>query len=149
MDKGQLVSGDFVASVFIFLILFSVIIIAWDSRVESYTRRLQLKEMETAAAETADKILTPGKPSGWENSNASIIGLVDRDRRVDPRKLNAFISMDYNQSKVAMGISSYDYFFNMPKSNMTKGFLGGEMRAFVRRAVIYNGADYIELTLWK
>ncbi|MBI2971315.1 MAG: hypothetical protein HYY37_02770 [Candidatus Aenigmarchaeota archaeon] len=147
--KGQLFLGDFVVAVFIFAIVLAMLAVSWDTVMERYSSQSDVQEMELKAAWIADAMLTSGKPSGWENSNTSVIGLVDHDRTISPAKLAAFSAMDYNQSKRVMGVQGYEYFFSLPASNVTKGDRGGSTRAFARRVVMYNGVEYLEFMLWK
>lgn len=144
--KGQLFSSDMVASVFLFSIAVSTVLFAWNSVIDNSVNDMQRKDMEITATRILDILVkSPGYPIDWEKSNASVIGLANYDRTIDANKLNTFINMDYNTTRKIFGIP-YDYFFRI--GNYTKGVNGTEA-VFVRRMVIFNGTQFMELTLSK
>lgn len=141
--KAQLFSGDMIAAVFLFLLVSTFILFSWNSSIDVAAENLQRREMELAASRILDiMVKSPGYPANWEAGNASVIGLAGYDRTIDPAKLNAFINMDYNRTKEIFGIG--DYFFRL--GNYTKG-TNGTNTVFVRRMVIFNGSQLMELSL--
>jgi len=144
--KGQLVSSDAAASVFLFSILATVLLLSWDSMLDRAAEDVQRTDMEITATRLLDTLVkSPGHPLDWEVKNATIIGLARSDRTIDSAKLNAFMDMDYNKSLQVLGIH-YNYFFRV--ANYTKGFNGSES-VFARRMVIFNGPQFAEMTVSK
>lgn len=142
--RGQLFSSDMIAAVFLFFIMASMILLAWNSAVDKSVQDIQRTDMEITATRILDILVkSPGYPADWENKNATVIGLVNYDRTIDTDKLNAFLGMDYNATKKIFGMP-YDYFFRL--GNYTKGVNGTES-VFVRRMVILNGTQFLELML--
>ena len=148
--RGQIFSSDLMVAFFLFIIIFSAIIIFWNNMIMFSSYDVENRYIESLAVEIADTMVrTGGYPSTWENSNATTIGLAEWDRKIDSKKISAFIAMDYSQSKELMGIGGYDYFFRLVGANVTKGSLGGEVRVYTSRRIYYNGDDVLEFTLWK
>lgn len=141
--KAQLFSSDMIAAVFLFLLVSTFILFSWNSSIDAAAENLQRREMELAASRILDiMVKSPGYPPDWEAGNASVIGLVNYDRTIDPVKLSAFINMDYNKTKEILGTG--DYFFRL--GNYTKG-ANGTSTVFIRRMVIFNGPQLMELSL--
>lgn len=144
--KGQLFSSDMIAAVFLFFTMVSIILFAWNSAIDNYVQDMQRKDMEITGTRILDILVkSPGYPTDWEDKNATTIGLAAYDRTIDADKLSAFLDMDYNTTKKIFGVP-YDYFFKL--GNYTKGINGSEA-VFARRIVIFNGAQFLELTLSK
>ena len=144
--KGQLFSSDMIVAVFLFLAAVSAALFAWNSAIDKSVQTMQRQDMEITGTRILDILVkSPGYPIDWENKNATTIGLASYDRTIDANKLNAFLDMDYNRTKNIFGIP-YDYFFRL--GNYTKGINGSEA-AFARRAVIFNGTQFLELMLSK
>lgn len=144
--KGQLFSSDMIAAVFLFFIVVSATLFAWNSAVDKYVQTMQRQDMEITGTRILDTLVkSPGYPVDWENKNATTIGLASYDRTIDSKKLDAFLDMDYNATRKVFGMP-YNYFFKM--GNYTKG-LNGTEAVFARRAVIFNGTQFMELTISK
>lgn len=144
--KGQLFSSDMIASVFLFFIMTSMVLFSWNSVIDKSVQNMQRQDMEITGTRILDTLVkSPGYPSDWENKNATTIGLASYDRTIDSNKLNAFLNMDYDKTREIFGMP-YNYFFKL--GNYTKG-LNGTEAVFARRAVIFNGTQFLELTISK
>lgn len=143
--KGQVFSSDMMASVFLFLIVASIVLFAWNSIIDNSVNDMQRKDMEITATRILDILVkTPGVPLDWELNDASVIGLANFDRTIDTAKLSALINMDYNKTRNIFG-TPYNYFFKL--GNVTKGINGAET-VFARRMVLFNNTvQFMELTL--
>ena len=144
--KAQLFSSDMIVAVFLFLAVASAALFAWNSAADKSVQTTQRRDMEITGTRILDILVkSPGYPIDWENKNATTIGLASYDRTIDANKLNAFLDMDYNRTREIFGIP-YNYFFKL--GNYTKGVNGTEA-VFARRAVIFNGTQFLELTILK
>ena len=144
--KAQLFSSDMIVAVFLFLAVASAALFAWNSAADKSVQTTQRQDMEITGTRILDILVkSPGYPIDWENKNATTIGLASYDRTIDANKLNAFLDMDYNRTREIFGIP-YNYFFKL--GNYTKGVNGTEA-VFARRAVIFNGTQFLELTILK
>ncbi len=143
--KAQFFSSDMAAAVLVFSVTIAIIMLAWNSSVDRTMQDAQRRDMEATAARILDLLVTtPGYPPDWENSNASVIGIAESDRKISASKLNAFMGMGYTETKEIFG-THHDYFFKL--GNYTKGVNGSGV--YLRRMVIFNGTQFAELTLSK
>lgn len=152
--KGQIFSTDLFSSLFVFIIIFAALAIMWNNAIERQEKDESLKEIELEAMRVSDLIIrTPGYPANWENipvDNVRNVGLINSDREIDKDKLNAFLLMNYDESKIKFSIQRFDYSFRLVKANITKGSSGGSNKILIRRPVLFNGTvDTFEFELWK
>lgn len=133
--RGQILTTDFFLALLVFLIILGALIISWNHIADSAGLDIERKNMELTALRTIDILV--------KND------LVYADRTIDENKLQTFLNTNYNTTKDVMGIP-YEYFFDFMNNNITKGYLGGDTRVTVKRAVVYkNRGDVIEITIWK
>ena len=101
---------------------------------------------------------TEGIPKSWEHSsnNPTVIGLKGSNGMLDENKINALISLDYNESKDIMNIKRYDYEFELLDSNgndiSSSGLTPNDAElsvALTRFTLINNETRKISFTLWK
>ena len=149
--KGLVFSSDLLVAILILLVIFIVVLISWNSFVDDTIKDSERKNIESLALKTSDNfVLSEGFPKDWEKSNASVIGLVSRSRNIDPEKLNAFLNLDYEESKRILGLQGYEYQFRLNRSGIVKPINSiGKDVSVVRRVVLYNGEDILEFYLWK
>jgi len=152
---GQLFSMDFLAAVFIFIIVFGVLLVSWGSVIEDSIKYSERKDMELYASRIADFFVSGGgKPYNWidDPQSAYTIGLASTDRTIDTERLNALITMDNETLRSKLLISNYNFCIRLVNAGIVKGFefKGDGVMALASRAVIYEGMpDVIEVYIWR
>lgn len=104
--KGQGVPLDFVAGLFIFLVMLAYFLVLWDSYSGRYLEHASSIDMETTAIGIADQLVsTGGSPSNWTAAplSAQSIGLAWRQNELDPYRLSALASLPYANAKQILG----------------------------------------------
>lgn len=104
--KGQGVPIDFVAGLFIFLVMLTYFLVLWDGYSERYSAAASSIDMETTAIGIADQLVsTGGSPNNWtaEPLAAQSIGLAWRQNELDPYRLSALSSLPYANAKRILG----------------------------------------------
>ena len=152
--KGQIFSLDFLSAVFIFMLVFGVLLLSWNSVLDDSAKDSERKDMELFASRIANFMVSSGgHPSNWHESPANVtsIGIVSTDRVVDQDKLMAFVSMDYDLAREKLVISNYNFKFALVSAGIELGSYNySGPAAFARRAVMYQGKpDMLEITVWR
>ena len=104
--RGQGVPIDFVAGLFIFLVMLAYFLLLWDSYSERYVAAASSIDMETTAIGVADQLVsTGGMPNNWtaDPLSAQSIGLAWRQNEIDPYRLSALSSLPYANAKRLLG----------------------------------------------
>lgn len=156
--KAQATSTEFLfmLTILIALIVFSIGL--WNLTVlrirESETRT----RLETLAFEISDQLIkSQGLPTSWEDDTSKIfyLGLAKENYILDTKKVNAFSTINYQQTKDLLGISSYDYKFRIKALNGTVLAESGKDAStaseivFTSRTVLYQGEVVrMEFGLW-
>ena len=159
-QQAQIFSLDLVLSLVGFTIILIFLISSWNI----YSARLQEnmvgEELQLTAMQMTD-ILTKseGQPMQWENnpSNVSLIGLALRPGSLDEDKVNAFVSMDYNQVKKLFNIKRFEYRFMLFGINGTIQNVSGmipsnsssQVTSVSRYILLHNETRQLVFTLWK
>ena len=152
---GQLFSMDFLAAVFIFIIVFGVLLVSWGSVIEDSIKYSERKDMELYASRIADFFVSGGgHPYNWIDApeNVTTIGLARTDRVIDKERLDAFITMDNETVRDKLRISGYNFYMRLVNADINKGFefKGDGIMALASRAVIYEGMpDVLEMYIWR
>ncbi len=151
--KGQIISLDFIVGVIIFLVLFGMLLTTFASISDYSAYNEQRREMEMATSAILEIFAkTQGYPLNWEESpsNATSIGLASSDRILDNRKLNAFLSMDYNTARNKIG-GAYDFQFRLANNGSSFGQEpSGSMVVYSSRIVLHgNSAEKMEIRIWR
>ncbi len=126
-SKAQLISTEFFMVSVVITLLFSVSVVFWNQsnfRIKESDERANI-EISTLAI--SDHLLkSRGLPSDWEDRTNEIshLGLAKENHVFDNKKLNKFISLDYNQVKNLLGISQYEFLFLI--RNLTGTIIGGD-----------------------
>ena len=107
---GQAIPLDFMAGVFVFLVMLAYFLILWDIFAVRFVEHAQTIDDELAAISVADRlVLSGGYPTNWtlEPLSAQSIGLASRPHELDPYRVSALSSMangSYASVKSALGI---------------------------------------------
>jgi len=156
--KAQATSIEFlfILTILIALIVFSIGL--WNlifSRIKESETRTSL---ETLAFDISDQLIkSQGLPTSWEDDTSKIfsLGLAKENYVLDMKKINKFSTMDYQQIKNLLGISSYDYKFRIMALNGTTLVQSGRDTStatnvvFASRTVLYQEQIVrMEFGLW-
>ena len=104
--RGQSLPIDFVAGLFIFLVMLAYFLVLWDSYSQRYVATASSIDMETTAIGIADQLVsTGGSPNNWtaDPLTAQSIGLAWRQNELDPYRLSALSSLPYANAKKILG----------------------------------------------
>jgi hypothetical protein len=161
--KGQVAVLDLFISALIFGILVATIMVTWNSYGIKIEKQIDYNTNLLRAYHISDLLTRfPGKPSFWGLQaqmgphSVEIIGLAKSDRILDSTKVQAFRTMDYNESKEKLEIAMYDYYFRLYKldgSDFNPPIEAGiknnesEITVTLKRYVIYNETESI-LEFW-
>ena len=105
--RGQSVPMDFVAGLFIFLVMLAYFLMLWDSYSQRYISAASSIDMETTAIGIADQLVsTGGSPNNWtaDPLSAQSIGLAWRQNELDPYRLASLSSLPYTNAKRILGV---------------------------------------------
>ncbi|MCX6815976.1 MAG: hypothetical protein NT120_03945 [Candidatus Aenigmarchaeota archaeon] len=70
MNKGQALSGDFIVSIAVFMIILAFLLPAFDRLSNQVVQDEERREMETLSLFATDAMLkTQGLPSEWNDTN--------------------------------------------------------------------------------
>lgn len=156
MSKAQLATTDFYVALIIFIILLGVILLTLNNYTIRLDREQDKNEILLVAFQLSDALVKNlGTPSSWEDNatKLEVIGLAEDDHILSAKKVDAFINLSYNTTKVF--IRNYDFYFRIldyyNNTLITYGMpFNGTSSVSTRRYVIYNNENAImELTLWK
>jgi len=118
MAKGQLSSMDLAISVMVFVFLLVSIISFWNIYVLRFDANLNHKELALKAVTITDLMVeNTGIPTAWNKTTAQVIGLTEKDRRLDSNKLSALLNMSYSQIKGYLNIDANEFYFRVVDMN--------------------------------
>jgi hypothetical protein len=95
LNKGQIVSGDFIVSIAIFLLTLAIIVPLFMHMSEDRQQRQLIDDMQTRLLFLTDSVLkTEGIPADWNSTNVNNIGFADADGRINKTKIRRFVLLD-------------------------------------------------------
>jgi len=155
--KSQLAVTDLFIALVVALILIILVVFTWNRYVIILKEENVYKEMQLITFQTVDLLIkSSGEPSNWElnPTNVDVIGLASSDRKISASKVDALINLSYNFTSNSLGISYYDFYFQLKHVNGTQlmgyGIAPNNTVVSVQRLVSYKNEDAIaEFALWK
>ena len=118
--RAQIWSMDFIASITIFILMFSVVVFSWNYINTQNTERSLFSDMQVLGLDVSDIIVRiPGNPEDWNESNVQSIGLATRENVLNETKVEQFISMDYDTTRSLLGLSNKEFYFSVEYLNGT------------------------------
>lgn len=158
--KAQVGILDMLASVFIFLILMTVVMIYWYDYNRTLLDRLEKENSMTIALAVTDNLIkNPGKPTDWNSSNVLVIGLASSDHELSEEKVQGFCNMSYNQTRALLNIMHQFYFSvltyesgSWSKKEAECGLMPSENSTIINvaRPVVYkNQLALMKFLLWR
>jgi len=146
-EKGQMVFMDFFLVATIFIVLFIFIASDYSQKTTDLLNDAKLERMKLKAITASDFLASSkGYPAAWEKDlNVMVLGLASEPNELDSNKVMQFISMNYGKARDALGLSEFNYFFQLndagDKNIVSSGTipLGETSVVSVERIVIYKG----------
>jgi len=166
LSKGQILAGDFLLSMTIFLIVLGISMVMFNYVSIQVRNDQEENFMHIVAITTADLLIkTEGSPPDWNENNVKSLGLASNDF-LNQSKVVKFVNMSYENGRNAMKINQYDVLItfnyingtvvNINGSNMTFGLdpvTESQVVKIQRSALISNGENRIPvvmtLVLWR
>ena len=103
---------DFLAGMFIFMLMLSYFLILWDIFSVRYSELSAKQDREMAALSVSRQLVTsPGVPEDWAISplSAGSIGLASRPGVLDAYRISALSSMPYANARQSLGVQGGFY----------------------------------------
>ena len=118
--KAQAWSMDFVVSISIFLLVFSIVVFSWNYINIQNTDRTLFSEMQVSGLDISDILIrVPGNPENWNETNVLSIGLASSENVLNKTKVEQFVNMDYGITKNILGLPDMEYYFAVQHLNGT------------------------------
>lgn len=106
--KAQANPVDFMAAVFIFMVVFGYFMILWNIFSLRYAERTETLDCELSSIAIADRLVSfGGYPANWTAAplDAQSIGFADRPNELDWARISSFASLPYDSQKQLLGTS--------------------------------------------
>ncbi|MCD6464636.1 hypothetical protein J7L02_03900 [Candidatus Woesearchaeota archaeon] len=103
MRKSQISSLDLMIS----LLVVSIVLIFSFKQLFNVLQSNEFSKLSREAASISSYLLSEGYPKNWTNETVVRIGLLSNNR-INVSKLNTFLSMDYNKTKLYLN-AFHDY----------------------------------------
>ena len=113
--RGQAIPLDFMAGLFIFLVLLAYFIVLWDIFSTSYIEHAESNRLESRAIGIAGQLVSSsGQPFNWTSAplSAQSIGLASKPYQLDPYRISALSSLPYANAKLLLG-TDRDFFIKI------------------------------------
>ncbi len=124
--KAQIWSTDFIASVIVFFLIFTTLMISWNYLNQKNAERMTMEEMETAALLVSDTLLRiPGFPENWNESTVQSLGLAMKENVLNESKVKMFFSLDYEKIKELLGLKESEFYLKITELNGSIIMLNG------------------------
>jgi hypothetical protein len=117
--KGQVNPIDFMAAVFIFMVLFGYFMILWNMFSMRYGERSEILDCELGSISIADYLVNSrGYPINWTSAplEARSIGFANKPNELDWSKVSSFASMNYSNQKKLLGTDN-DFLIKIESSD--------------------------------
>ena len=104
--KAQANPIDFMAAIFIFMVVFAIFMILWNIFSMRYVERSKMMECELAAIAIADRLVNSGGyGANWTGAplGAKSIGFANRPNELDWTRISSFASLPYPIQKQMLG----------------------------------------------
>lgn len=108
--KAQANPVDFMAAVFIFMVVFGYFMILWNIFSLRYAERAEALDCELSSIAIADRLVSFGGYGDWTAAplDAKSIGFAERPNELDWTRISSFASLPYDSQKQLLG-TSHDF----------------------------------------
>lgn len=122
MAKGQINAVSFLLSMIFYAIVITLLVswVAVEQKNSLYAS--DQNTILTSGTSIIDMFVTSkGVPMNWETNTASVqaIGLASSANRLSSKKVNSFLTLDYNTSRRKLGLNNTDYYFTITNMSGT------------------------------
>ncbi|MBN3037771.1 MAG: hypothetical protein JW834_04980 [Candidatus Diapherotrites archaeon] len=160
MRKGEIAFMDLIVASFVFIVLLTGILWAWNWEVEQLDRKVLAGEIGERGLRITDALVkSRGYPAAWNASDVEVVGLADSDRQLSASKIEGLIalseSIGYEGMKGMLGTWGHDFYLRIMDDESAVLAEAGEEPVMartvvtVRRYALYEGRSaVVELTLW-
>jgi len=145
MNKGQLLTMDYVIGIAIFLFVFTICLYVWDNALYKVQQDYLTLELLNTARRASDQLVrTTGNPSSWEGnvSSLSSIGLAVSDRILSQQKFDALAGLNYSSLRYHLGAGSYNIYLKISNAS---GSVFGEAGVRPAEALVVNIRNIVTL----
>jgi hypothetical protein len=109
LSKAQVISGDFIMSLAVFMIVIVLVLNVYTNVSEKVAGADETRNMEAISLFASDALMkTPGYPADWNETSVQVIGLSDGGR-LNMSKIRKFVAMDYDTARDLLGFQSYNF----------------------------------------
>ena len=167
MNKGQVISTEFLFAILILLTLFVLGMYLWNLTSARINENLIKNNLVTNAIEISDNLLrSQGSPTDWEENVTNVasigLGVISKSNKLDRDKILSLTNISYNQIKDSLGIKSFEFYFRISnlsgstiqidgkgvetgvKPNVTSDIVNAR-----RIAILGNEFVYMDVIIWK
>ena len=109
--KAQANPVDFMAGVFIFMVVFAYFMILWSIFSSRYAERTEALDCELSSIAIADHLVNSGGyPANWTAAplGAQSVGFANRPNELDWARISSFASLPYASQKQLLG-TAHDF----------------------------------------
>jgi len=122
LAKGQINAVSFLLSMIFYAIVITLLVswVAVEQKNSLYAS--DQNTILTSGTSIIDMFVTSkGVPMNWETNTASVqaIGLASSANRLSSKKVNSFLTLDYNTSRRKLGLNNTDYYFTITNMSGT------------------------------
>lgn len=117
--KAQANPIDFMAAVFIFLVIFGYFMILWNIFSSRYSESAAALDCELSSIAIADRLVNSGGyGDNWTAAplSARSIGFANRPNELDWARISSFASLPYADQKQLLG-TAHDFLINIESSD--------------------------------
>ena len=117
--KSQSVVFDLFIALSIFVLINAILIIMWDKYAEEIDEKTSQKDMWIKTYHITNLLVeSQGRPSNWQDDFNTIesLGLIERDRRFNSGKLEAFLDLiknNYSFVQNLLNIEGFEFYFKL------------------------------------
>jgi len=141
LRRAQVGTSDLFAGLFIFIIVGSILFLAWNNYSATLIEKVNYKDLSLKTAQISDLLIKgPGSPSAWESGGTiQGLGLANKPNKISQAKIISFIDSDFItdfEIKALLNIELYNFSIVMTDSSGTQLFEGPDE---IKRGLIPNG----------
>lgn len=140
------------------MILAAIIILIWSQSVQNVSDTKDRLDIGLLSIEISDLLLKQaGHSTSWESDDKNFtLGLAKEDHVLDEDKVDKFLSLNYDDTKILLGIGSYDYYFSLVNASSKSVYNSSgqyptnpDISLNSRRIVMFNSTPfYMDFTIW-
>ncbi len=141
------------------MILAAIILLIWSQSIQNVSEVRERLDIGLLSIELSDLLLKQaGYSTSWESDDRNFtLGLAKEDHVLDEDKVDKFLSLNYDDTKILLGIGSYDYYFSLVNTSSKSVYNSSgqyptnpDIAVNSRRIVMFNSTPfYMDFTIWR